>query len=118
MAGSKELDRLRELATLPSGKDVTTIAISIDQQPLEDLPFCLANSVDVGRAFAIYPGKDPADTNGTEFLADVTGQLRAMWYPGLDPDWTDANVLEREIARVREPASASLHKPVSQRHVH
>jgi putative copper resistance protein D len=38
---------------------------------------------------------------GTEFLLDASGTLRAVWSPGGKPDWHDADVLQREIAAIR-----------------
>jgi hypothetical protein len=43
---------------------------------------------------------------GTEFLLDASGTLRAVWSPGGKPDWHDADVLQREIAAIRlKPAA-------------
>src|SRR5262249_48607610 len=43
----------------------------------------------------------PDQIGGTEFLVDASGWLRAMWWPGLMPDWNEPSVLAREIDRIR-----------------
>ena len=45
-------------------------------------------------------GKDVGQAEGTEFLVDAAGTLRALWSPGMKPDWRDADVLQRQIAAI------------------
>ena len=65
---------------------------------------------------AIYRGKDAGRGAGTEVLVDASGALRAMWAPGRRPDWRDAEVLQREIAAIRDnpaairPTGSHLHE--------
>ena len=47
-------------------------------------------------------GKDARDSDGTEFLVDASGSLRAIWSPGDKPDWRADDVLQREIAAIRD----------------
>jgi hypothetical protein len=42
-----------------------------------------------------------------EFLVDPSGTLRAMWSPGGKPDWREADVLQREIAAIRNSPAAT-----------
>ena len=64
----------------------------------------------------MYRGKDAGPSAGTEFLVDRSGALRAMWAPGRRPDWRDAEVLQREIAAIRDnpaairPTGSHLHE--------
>jgi copper resistance protein D len=115
MAGADSADRLRELAGLQL--DRTTLVIALDRLAAEDLPFCVVQDHDVARGFAVYLGEG-TDAAGTEFLVDATGGLRAMWHPGLDPTWTDASILETQIARMREPASGAVPGPTAHSHTH
>lgn len=94
---------------------VTVVVVPEDSSP-PAAPFCVAQDDRVLAAFAVYRGKTPADSEGTELLIDAAGQMRAMWYPGLEPAWTDVDVLRREIAAIREPAAAT--RAVSPAHVH
>jgi hypothetical protein len=94
---------------------VTVVIVPEDSSPPAG-PFCVAQDDSVLAAFAVYRGKSPADSEGTELLIDAAGQMRAMWYPGLEPAWTDVDVLRREIAAIREPVAAE--RVVSHPHVH
>jgi hypothetical protein len=51
-------------------------------------------------------GKDARDSDGTEFLVDASGSLRAIWSPGDKPDWRDVDVLQRETAAIRDAPPA------------
>jgi len=63
----------------------------------------------------MFRGQDAGQGEGAEFLLDPAGALRAAWAPGGKPDWSDADVLEREIAAVRDhpdatrPTGSNLH---------
>jgi mono/diheme cytochrome c family protein len=117
MAGPNTMDRLRELAAMHLTTDIVTVAIVPERTLLEDVPFCVSSDPDVARALAIYRGNGGA-TEGTEFLIDSTGQLRALWYPGLQPAWTDPTVLSLQFANVRNPAKAPSRLPTSTHHMH
>jgi mono/diheme cytochrome c family protein len=97
-----------------SARDVVTIAV-----PSESVPAgiaCHTDTADFAAALAIYRGKDAGPSAGTEFLVDRSGALRAMWAPGRRPDWRDAEVLQREIAAIRDnpaairPTGSHLHE--------
>jgi len=97
-----------------SARDVVTIAV-----PSESVPAgiaCHTDTADFAAALAIYRGKDAGPSAGTEFLVDRSGALRAMWAPGRRPDWRDTEVLQREIAAIRDnpaairPTGSHLHE--------
>jgi hypothetical protein len=66
---------------------------------------------------AIYRGGDVSALAGTQFLVDPDGRLRAMWHPGLTPDWNDPGALDREIETLRD--TPALERPARPRgHAH
>jgi putative copper resistance protein D len=102
ISGPIGAERVRQLP--PADRDVVTVAI-----PLVDVAVgsaCRADDGQLAEAFAMLAGKDARDSDGTEFLVDASGSLRAIWSPGDKPDWRDASVLQREIAAVRAAAPA------------
>src|SRR6516164_7523164 len=56
---------------------------------------------------AMFGGKDAGQGDGLEFLVDPAGTLRSVWAPGDKPDWRDADVMEREIAAIRNAPAAT-----------
>jgi len=117
IAGADAMERLQQLAHTHIAHDLVTVVIVPEDSSPPDAPFiCVAQDDSVLAGFAVYRGKTPAESKGTELLIDATGHLRAMWYRGLEPAWTDADVLRREIAAIREPAAAA--RAVSHAHVH
>jgi mono/diheme cytochrome c family protein len=94
-------------------RDVITIVIPLDE--VASKVVCRTDDPELAKALAIYGGKDTGPTAGTEFLVDPSGFLRAMWAPGRRPDWRDPEVLEREIAAIRDnpvaipPTGSHLH---------
>ncbi|HZD62473.1 MAG TPA: cytochrome c, partial [Xanthobacteraceae bacterium] len=85
-------------------RDVVTVAI-----PLGDVAVgnaCRADDGQLAEALAMLAGKDARDSDGTEFLVDASGSLRAIWSPGDKPDWRDADVLQRETAAIRDAPPA------------
>jgi copper resistance protein D len=116
IAGADSTERLQQLAHAHIGHDLVTVVIVPENSSPPDVPFCIAQDDSVVATFAVYRGVTPAESKGTELLIDAAGQLRALWYPGLEPAWTDVDVLSREIATIREPAAAA--RAVSHAHVH
>jgi hypothetical protein len=55
----------------------------------------------------MFAGKDPRQSEGVEFLVDPSGTLRATWSPGGKPNWREADVLQREIAAIRNSPAAT-----------
>jgi copper resistance protein D len=107
IAGAHSAARLQQLAHTHIAHDLATIVISREDAPENNNgPFCATRDQSVRAALAVYRGEDRAD-EGTEFLVDAGGQLRAIWYPGLKPAWTDDNVLRQQIGEVREAAASS-----------
>jgi mono/diheme cytochrome c family protein len=101
IAGTGAVERL---AHSISARDVVTIAVPIESVPAGIA--CHTDTADFAAALAIYRGKDAGPSAGTEFLVDASGALRAMWAPGRRPDWRDAEVLQREIAAIRDNPAA------------
>jgi copper resistance protein D len=116
LAGTDTVGRLQQLAQTHIAHDLVTVIIAPEDSSPSDAPFCVAQDDSVVAAFAVYRGKTPAESEGTELLIDADGQLRALWYPGLEPAWTDDDVLRREISAIRGPAAAA--RAVSHAHMH
>jgi mono/diheme cytochrome c family protein len=97
-----------------NARDVVTILVPIDRDPA--VIACHIDDAELVEALAMYRGKDAGPSAGTEFLVDRSGALRAMWAPGRRPDWRDAEVLQREIAAIRDnpaairPTGSHLHE--------
>jgi putative copper export protein/mono/diheme cytochrome c family protein len=110
IAAEDSLPRLHALAHSHIAHEIATVVIPSGELPAGDLPFCLARDASVLSALAVYAGKDPAASEGTEFLVDAAGQLQATWQPGMAPDVT---VLQQAIAKLANapasPRPASLH---------
>src|SRR5262249_26194804 len=78
--------------------------------PVEDVATgaaCRADDVELATVLAMFGGKDAGQGDGLEFLVDPAGTLRAVWAPGDKPDWGDADVMEREIAAIRNAPAAT-----------
>jgi putative copper export protein/mono/diheme cytochrome c family protein len=95
------------------GADVVTIFVPLDPAH-GGATACTVDDPDAAAALAVYRG-DASALAGTQFLIDPQGRLRAMWHPGLAPDWNDPAALGRKIAAVRgtpalgRPAHAAGH---------
>jgi copper resistance protein D len=85
-------------------RDVVTVAISLGDIAVGSA--CRADDSQLAEALAMLAGKDARDSDGTEFLVDASGSLRAIWSPGDQPDWRDVDVLQRETAAIRDAPSA------------
>ena len=84
-------------------------------------PFlCGTRDPDLVQSFALYRGTAPDRIERTEFLVDASGWLRAMWWPGLAPDWSEPAVLAREIEKIRrapgEPTRGTARTLTRDRH--
>jgi mono/diheme cytochrome c family protein len=110
IAGAAE--RLAQLAARE--RDVVTILVPIDRDPA--VIACHIEDAELVEALTMYRGNDGRPRAGAEFLVDASGALRAMWAPGRRPDWRDAEVLQREIAAIRDnpaairPTGSHLHE--------
>ena len=96
LAGPGSAQRVAQLAT--RNADVVTVVIPIGN--LATGAACRADDLELAKALAILRGKDVGQAEGTEFLVDAAGTLRALWSPGTKPDWRDAEALQREIAAI------------------
>ena len=62
---------------------------------------CIASNPNVLQVLALYRGA-PADTPlPTEWLVDVAGSLRAIWYPGNGASWNDPITLKHRLDDIR-----------------
>jgi hypothetical protein len=111
ITGRDAAERVRQLPA--ATRDLVTVAI-----PLEDVAIgsaCRADDSELAKALAMFAGKDVGHSDGTEFLVDASGSLRAIWSPGDLPDWRDADALQRETAAIRDTPPAMRTRGV---HVH
>jgi len=81
-----------------SAADVVTILVPLDSADAAG-GACAVDDPDADAALAVYRGDAAID--GTQLLIDPQGRLRALWFPGIKPDWNDAAALARVIARLR-----------------
>jgi hypothetical protein len=103
-AGAHSVDRLRTL-------EPTAIVVRLDPSISADEPFCSTDDPDVAKAFALYAGSSVEELDGTEFIVDLSGSLRASWHPGLVPDWIDPKVFAEIVDSIRRAPSATRAAP-------
>jgi putative copper export protein/mono/diheme cytochrome c family protein len=103
IAGRGSAARLAQLTA--HDRDVVTIAIPIDD--VATAAACRTDEAALAKAFATLHAGTPAQSGGIEALVDASGTLRALWSPGGKPDWRDDEVLQREIAAIRNSPVAS-----------
>jgi putative copper export protein/mono/diheme cytochrome c family protein len=110
-AGPASADRLRQLANMQAEREILVV-----RQVGSAVPFCGTEDPDVSAAFALYRGNGEID--GTEFLIDASGWLRAIWFPGRRPDWEKPTVLAGEIAAIRRTPGQPRSSSGSGAHLH
>src|SRR5262249_50244803 len=104
IAGRDSAQRLTHLAA--HDRDGVLIALAVAD--VATGAACRADDVELATEFAMFSGKDAGQGDGLEFLVDPAGTLRAVWAPGDKPGWRDADVMEREIAAIRNGHVAEL----------
>jgi putative copper resistance protein D len=102
LAGRASVKRVAQLAA----RSFDTVAVMIPLEDVTSTAACRTDDAELAKALALFRGKDVAQVDGTEFLLDPSGALRAMWYPGARPDWRETDVLRREIAAIRSNPTA------------
>jgi putative copper export protein/mono/diheme cytochrome c family protein len=102
ISGRDGADRVRQLP--PADGDVVTVAVPLGNFAVGTA--CRTDDGELAKALAMLAGKEVGDSDGTEFLVDASGSLRAIWSAGDKTDWRDAGVLQREIAAIRDAPSA------------
>jgi putative copper export protein/mono/diheme cytochrome c family protein len=116
IAGAANAGRLRELAAMPADPGIQTVVIATDPALPDTANFCSTIDPDVAKTFSVYRGAPAGQIDGTEFLIDAHGWLRAIWYPGVLPDWSQPQVLIKELSEIRQnPAPGT---PGSGAHAH
>ena len=95
-------ERVRQLPA--ASRDLVTVAIAVEDVAIGSA--CRADDSDLAEALALFAGKDVGHSEGTEFLVDASGSLRAIWSPGDKPDWRNADALQRATAAIRDLAPA------------
>jgi putative copper export protein/mono/diheme cytochrome c family protein len=108
--GASSAKRLRQLAGTHAGHET----ILARAKRADAAPFCRTEDPDVSAAFALYRRSGAID--GTEFLIDASGWLRAMWFPGRRPNWEKPEVLASQIAAIGHTAGRP--RPTAGAHVH
>jgi mono/diheme cytochrome c family protein len=99
----------------PQRPPLTTIRISRDEQVTPMARTCVAADPSVWIAYAVVSGEDAESLDGTQFLVDPAGWLRARWRPGDPRGWADPRVLQAEVETIlSKPIAAG----VSRSHVH
>ena len=98
ITGRATAERVRQLPA--ASRDLVTVAIALEDVATGSA--CRADDSDLAEALAMFAGKDVGHSDGTEFLVDASGSLRAMWSPGDKPDWGNADALQRETAAIRD----------------
>jgi hypothetical protein len=115
LAGSLSAPRLQQLAELDLGGDVSTLVLAHDMPAAISAPFCTSRAPEAIEAYALYRGVRGAKADGTEFLVDAAGRLRAVWYPDFGSDWTNPEDLKADIEEIRRTDSTA---PSPNPHVH
>jgi hypothetical protein len=103
IAGRSSAARLAQLAA--HDRDVVTIVIPIDD--VATAAACRTDDAALAKVLATLHAGTPARSEGIEALVDASGTLRALWAPEGKPDWRDDEVLQREIAAIRNNPVAS-----------
>jgi putative copper export protein/mono/diheme cytochrome c family protein len=109
-AGAHSLARVREL-------EPTAIVVRLDPSVSAVGSLCGTDDPDVAKAFALYAESSVEELDGTEFIVDQSGSLRASWHPGLVPDWTDPKVFAEVVDVIRRTPSAP-HPALGHVHMH
>ena len=112
-AGTRSAGRLQHMGHTAADPGVATVVARLAPSASPDGPFCSTDDPDVPETFARYAGA-AADLDGTEFLIDQAGSLRALWHPGLQPDWSNPQALADAVASIRRGTLA----PATATHVH
>jgi mono/diheme cytochrome c family protein len=114
VAGPTAAARLQQLVSTAT-PGVQVVVIASDPASTESAKLCATRDPRVAKGFAVYRGVPVAQLDGTEFVIDASGWLRAMWYPGQQPDWSEPTVLRSELDRIAQhpisgsPAAGHVH---------
>jgi putative copper export protein/mono/diheme cytochrome c family protein len=98
-AGAHSVARVRAL-------EPTAIVVRLDPSVSAVGSNCGTDDPDVAKAFALYAGSSVEELDGTEFIVDQSGSLRASWHPGLVPDWADPKAFAEVVDIIRRTPSA------------
>jgi mono/diheme cytochrome c family protein len=93
--------------------DVVSILVLGDNAA--DGPLCTIRDDSALAALAIVSGRRQGES---EFLIDQNGSIRALWFPGVVPAWTDTAVLLRSVAAIRANTSISQAPMPAHMHMH
>ena len=102
VVGPHAISRLHQLTATRADEDVISVVITLDPALVKGLSLCSSSDPDVAKTFALYRRVPVPQLDGTEFLIDASNLIRSMWYPGVQPDWTDPVAFHDEVVRVRE----------------
>jgi mono/diheme cytochrome c family protein len=101
VAGIDSAKQLKQFSERDRAAEVSTILIALNTSVAPEATACVADDEDVVETFALYRGESVSEIEGTEFLIDASGSLRAVWYPGVQPDWKNPRVFNEVIERMR-----------------
>jgi hypothetical protein len=95
---------------------VQTVVVATDPGLVDNVGLCATSDPDVAKALSLYRDVPVDQLNGTDFVIDASGWLRAMWFPGRHPDWLQPHVLRDELDRIVQhpipgwPAEGHVHR--------
>jgi putative copper export protein/mono/diheme cytochrome c family protein len=115
VAGATARARLQQLANM-FVPGVQTVVVATDPGLVDNVGLCATSDPDVAKALSLYRDVPVDQLNGTDFVIDASGWLRAMWFPGRHPDWLQPHVLRDELDRIVQhpipgwPAEGHVHR--------
>jgi putative copper resistance protein D len=100
VAGLRSDDWLRQVADRDLADKLRTIVIASDPEAARTLSLCVIDDPETIDTFARYRD-DTKPFEGTEFLVDAAGNLRAIWHSDDIANGHDADALERRVQSLR-----------------
>lgn len=114
-AGPGSAERLRQLAAIETVRQaggIMTVIVAQGARGEATEPFCEATTPEIAEAYAVFDGSEraAAGIEGTEFLIDAAGVLRAVGQPAKERHWVDP-LASSEIERMGPAVIAPLPRP-------
>ena len=108
-AGAQATDRLQGLAGLEAN-DVKRVLVAPSAPSASGTAStCIASDHHLLQVLAQYRGASVDTPLPTEWLVDIAGSLRAVWYPGNGESWNASATLKRRLDDIKRfPAVARI----------